>query len=418
VLPSLAAKASVPRLSFGWLLILLALPNCGSDPFDACDNPSATQLQVPLVSLDFERINTARACRRRYAKQLTTITSMANRALHGAVVSVLQKTSVAPSGDVHDYYSLARYAWPDPNSPTGLPYVTRDGEVNPEVESDAYDKHASDDFFTNVNTLGLAYFYTRDPAYAERVADQIRAWLIDPDTRMNPSVLYASVVRGVGGGRSFGVIEMSRIYQTLDAFALISDAGFQSDNDRAQLRSWMADYGRWLEESEFGQSESATVNNHSLWYDVQRASIGLFLGQRDAVAEFVEGAKLRRIDVQIAGDGELPNESWRADSWAYTCYALRALIELAQIGKQVGVDLWSYESPHGGSIRRAIDRLVPYALHGGPFQDQAEVDPSLLYELLRRAAIELNEPAYESAAEAIILTSGGRAVVDLRWPMD
>ena len=48
--------------------------------------------------------------------------------------SVTDKTKPAPSGDKHDYFSMARYWWPNPNTPDGLPYVRKDGKVNPEIE--------------------------------------------------------------------------------------------------------------------------------------------------------------------------------------------------------------------------------------------------------------------------------------------
>src|SRR3954465_11347972 len=45
--------------------------------------------------------------------------------------SVLDKPSVAASGDKHDYFTYGPYWWPDPTKPDGLPYIRRDGDVNP-----------------------------------------------------------------------------------------------------------------------------------------------------------------------------------------------------------------------------------------------------------------------------------------------
>ena len=39
------------------------------------------------------------------------------------------------SGDKHDYMSQARYFWPDPAKPDGLPYINRDGISNPELNN-------------------------------------------------------------------------------------------------------------------------------------------------------------------------------------------------------------------------------------------------------------------------------------------
>jgi hypothetical protein len=58
----------------------------------------------------------------------------ADKALQFGPVSVMEKKNDPPSGDKHDYMSLAPYFWPDPNKPGGLPYIRRDGETNPEVK--------------------------------------------------------------------------------------------------------------------------------------------------------------------------------------------------------------------------------------------------------------------------------------------
>src|SRR5690606_36838610 len=47
----------------------------------------------------------------------------ADHELSQDIYSVTQKEGVAPSGDKHDYVSLSRYWWPNPDTPSGLPYV-------------------------------------------------------------------------------------------------------------------------------------------------------------------------------------------------------------------------------------------------------------------------------------------------------
>ncbi|HEX7498725.1 MAG TPA: hypothetical protein VF524_00315, partial [Polyangia bacterium] len=43
----------------------------------------------------------------------------ARKALAEKPFSVTEKTALPPSGDRHDYLSLAPYAWPDPSKPSG-----------------------------------------------------------------------------------------------------------------------------------------------------------------------------------------------------------------------------------------------------------------------------------------------------------
>ena len=55
----------------------------------------------------------------------------AKNALDAKPTSVVEKNRTAASGDKHDYLSLAPYWWPDPDKEDGLPWIRRDGEVNP-----------------------------------------------------------------------------------------------------------------------------------------------------------------------------------------------------------------------------------------------------------------------------------------------
>lgn len=55
----------------------------------------------------------------------------AESALRVVPPSVRGKKHTPPSGDKHDYFSLSIYFWPDGESENGLPYVPRDGQVNP-----------------------------------------------------------------------------------------------------------------------------------------------------------------------------------------------------------------------------------------------------------------------------------------------
>lgn len=90
---------------------------------------------------------------------LAKLTREADRALISAPRSVVRKEIAPPSGDRHDYMSLAPYWWPNPNTQDGLPYVRRDGKINPERNSIA-DRQNLENTVALVKTLALAYYFT------------------------------------------------------------------------------------------------------------------------------------------------------------------------------------------------------------------------------------------------------------------
>lgn len=81
----------------------------------------------------------------------------ADEALTVGPFTVVSKQRVPPSGDKHDYLTLAPYWWPDPTKPDGLPYIRRDGETNPESKRDT-DNPRLNGLADAVETLALAYY--------------------------------------------------------------------------------------------------------------------------------------------------------------------------------------------------------------------------------------------------------------------
>jgi hypothetical protein len=114
----------------------------------------------------------------------------ADKALAVARFSVVDKPVAPPGGDKHDYMSQAPYFWPDPGRPDGKPYMRKDGVRNPEIDR-ITDHRAIDGLVANTQTLGLAYYFSGDERYAEKAAALLRAFYLDPATRMNPHLQYA-----------------------------------------------------------------------------------------------------------------------------------------------------------------------------------------------------------------------------------
>jgi hypothetical protein len=80
----------------------------------------------------------------------------ADKQLLNPCPTVMDKQAVAPSGDKHDYYSMARYWWPNPETDNGLPYVRRDGKVNSETKD--LDRENLGSFEKMLRVYALAYF--------------------------------------------------------------------------------------------------------------------------------------------------------------------------------------------------------------------------------------------------------------------
>ena len=295
-------------------------------------------------------------------KALKKLVKDADKALAEPVPSVMAKEKLPPSGDKHDYMSIAPYFWPNPDTKDGLPYVRHDGKVNPESrDPKANDSPAIKLMGDNVETLALAYYFTGNETYAAGAAKVARAWFLDPATRMNPHLKYAQAIMGVNDGRGTGILEALNLSIAVDALGLLAESKAWPDDDQKALKEWLRTYHDWLLKSDPGKDEHRAKNNHGTFYDVQAVRIALVLGRDDSARRMLDEAKQRRIAVQIDAEGKQPLELDRTTSFSYSRFNLFALTELATLGEHVGVDLWNFTTEDGRSIRKAIDFMLPYA---------------------------------------------------------
>ena len=322
----------------------------------------------------------------------------ADKSLRAKPGSVMDKSKTPPSGDKHDYLSLAPYSWPDPSKPDGLPWINRDGEVNPESKVGT-DHDALERMCSHVETLALAYHFTRHEPYAEKAATLLKVWFLDPATRMNPNLEYAQGVMGRSSGRGTGIIDTVALIRVVESVERLAGATAWTAESQRGMQEWFRAYLRWLQTSKNGLNEAKAINNHGSWYLAQTAAYAMFVGDKAEARKAVEQGS-ERIAKQIEPDGRQPLELKRTKSYSYTLYNLNALFTLAEIGRRVEVDLFGYRTSDGRSLRVALDYVAPYFSADKKWPDKQIADikhpDGTLGGLLRRAAIAYREPKYEA----------------------
>jgi hypothetical protein len=351
---------------------------------------------------------------------LRTLTHSADAELTAGPWSVMDKKQTAPSGSKHDYLSQAPYWWPSANktaaNPRGCPYVQRDGQRNP--EADLISDHAEQGkAWSAIRDLALAWYYTGDARYAARAELDARTWFINPATRMNPNLTYAQVIPCDSAVHGTGIIDASEaLPQLLDGFALLdSGAPGWSAADSSAVKSWLGDLLVWSRTSPQGMAESAAANNHGTYKDLMDSSIAVYTGQVALAQSIVSGARTARIDRQIDANGSQPLELARTRSWHYSNFDVTAYCRLTATGRRVGVNLWAYVNPRGGSIDKAIDFLIPAAEKGrGAWKGQelGSFDQALAKYALHFAA-DNGDAAAAAAGPKVPSPAGG----DL-WPIE
>ena len=327
------------------------------------------------------------------------LVSAADRALQATPPTVTEKDKTPPSGDKHDYMSIAPYFWPDPTKPNGRPYIRHDGKVNPESREEAFDHNRMAVMAKNVETLALAYYFSGNEAYAAKAAKFLHVWFLDPATRMNPNLNFAQAIQGENTGRGTGILEGREIAEAADAAELLAGSAAWTAQNRAEFKAWLETYLNWLLTSKAGRDEAGSHNNHGTWYDVQVVELALVLGKMDVAKQICEAAKQKRIAVQIEPDGKQPLELGRTAALGYSHFNLDALFTLATMSEHVGVDLWHCQLANGKyALATALNFLLPYVADPPkkwPYQQIKKFDRADFATQLRQAGMIYHEPAYE-----------------------
>lgn len=340
---------------------------------------------------------------------------LAEDAIDAPMLSIADKPTVPPSGDKNDYVSLSPYWWPNPDTDDGLPYIRRDGEINP--ERDLYDVNKLGTFGKTVRWLGFAYYFTGDERYAEAAVKRIKHFLIDPETRMTPRMQYGQFVPGVNDGRKYGVIETLRLRWVPDAISMLEGSDAMTDEVMAGAKQWFGDYATWLNTSEFGTAERDGPNNHGTWAEAQIAYYSAFAGDMETVREMVARVP-DRVGHQFEPDGKQPEELARTRALDYTEFNLRGHTELAVLGEKVGVDIWDFQTSDGRSIRQGFAFAMPYFAgeEEWPYQQIAPSQKKHNHyaQSLRRASIAYGDPRFEEVIGKLDgITGEGRIYLDL-----
>jgi hypothetical protein len=185
--------------------------------------------------------------------------------------------------------------------------------------------------------LGNAYALTEDPKYAAKAKEFILAWAKtnhsagDPidDTNLEPLLFTYDLTRD-----TFSADEL----QVVDAY----------------LREVVA--------AELATAKKHDYNHFNNWNSHRLKIVGLigFLLHDKSLIEQTVRMYKDQIDHNLEADGSSYDFHER-DALHYHVYDLAPLLSLAIAAKENDIDLYSYQSPKGATLRKGIDFLIPFA---------------------------------------------------------
>lgn len=335
----------------------------------------------------------------KYSKALAVLVSDAEEIKKEKIHSVIEKDSIPASGDKHDYMSLRPYFWPDPEQKDGLPYIKKDGEINPETYSIS-DKRYFQSMPSKIFTLALCYFYTGDDSCADKAAEFLKVWFVDKRTAMNPHLKYAQVWKGVNDGSTSGIIDGRNIILLTDALPLLDESKSYTVSVKKPTEEWLGKYAQWLFESDNGKREAKAKNNHGTWYEADLAALFIFLGRNAEAEKIFRRAMTTRIPSQFKPGGLQPEELKRTKALWYSVFNIKGYFLLAHEGERFGIDIWNFKTNEGRCVKEALDYLMPYMTGESefPYKQIVRFDASEFTDVFMDAWVQYGDVRYLNAA--------------------
>jgi len=274
------------------------------------------------------------------------------------------------AGGIHDFYSEGDYWWPDPANPDG-PYIQRDGMTNPDNFTDH--RKAMIRLSRIVGSLASAYKVTGDEKYVNQAFVHLRAWFVDPSSRMNPSLLYSQAIKGRFTGRGIGIIDTIQLMEVAQGIIAMQDAKCVDKALLDSIKSWFSEYLQWLMTHQYGKDEMNAKNNHGTCWVMQVASFAKLTGNSEMLGFCRERYKKILLTDQMGIDGSFPLEIKRTKPYGYSLFNLDAMTMICQILSDKKNDLWNFTTSDGRSIRKGIDFIYPYVADKNKWTNNKDV---------------------------------------------
>ena len=274
------------------------------------------------------------------------ILSEAQKNLSEKPVTVTSYQSERSAGGRHDFFSEGDYWWPDSSNPNG-PYIQKDGLTNP--DNFVAHRKAMIRFSKIVANQTSAYLITGKTIYAKQAINHIKAWFVDTNTMMNPSLLYAQAIKGKVTGRGIGIIDMIQLIEVAKSIQILEKTNLIPTDDRLKIHQWFTDYLNWVTTHPYGIDERNAKNNHGTCWIMQVSAFADLVKDK-ALLDYCKDRFLNVIiPNQMDERGAFPLELKRTKPYGYSLFNLDAVMTIAHIYK--------INTP---ALKKSIEFLYPY----------------------------------------------------------
>lgn len=267
--------------------------------------------------------------------------------------------------DPHDYYSAAPYWSADGQRYDG---IVQDERSPDDPQSGHFDRASMLRFVRKVYGLTLAGRLLGRRDLFERPAALLRAWFLDPATRMNPTMRHAQVIPGNTDTNDVGIIEFREYCYLPYAICLLEREGVLSPEDADGIRKWFATFLEDCESAGITSSALDRRNNIATWAAAVFGTMALFVNRFSMAFAIVRTSPLR-LGAQLGALSLQPHETERTRPLHYSLFNLSGWWSMMRLGQEFGIDLDGFAGSGGESLRQAVSFCADNRRRFGDYQD-------------------------------------------------
>ncbi|NQU54995.1 MAG: alginate lyase family protein [Bacteroidetes bacterium] len=277
--------------------------------------------------------------------------------LDSVPVTVTSAFTERSAGGIHDFYSEGDYWWPDLENPDG-PYIRKDGQTNP--ENFVAHRLAMIRLSQIVSMQTSAYLLTGDEKFAQAAQKHLEAWFVNPETRMNPSLLYVQAIKGRFTGRGIGIIDAIHFTEVARSIEILEQNNILPERSLSAIKNWFSKLVTWLTTHQYGIDEMNTKNNHATCWVMQVGAFARLTNNTEVLEMCRNRFKTILLPNQMANDGSFPLELKRTKPYGYSLFNLDAFMNCAEILSDKNNDLYEFTTPAGQNMKLGADYMFPY----------------------------------------------------------
>lgn len=217
------------------------------------------------------------------------------------------------------------------------------------------------DFSALVAALTAGYLVTREEAYAQRALLHAKAWLVTPETRLQPSFDEAGLAPGTTTATPAGVVDLVPLAELARALSFLTD--LLSDEDITTVQTWFADLLHWLNNNRQAFIARESKDHRASAWLLVAAGAARFARDEKTLEDCRKRFRSHTLRNQIRPDGVFPQEVATPNPYRNTLFNFDLLAGACQLLNSPFDPLWNFQLIDEVGLRSAAAYLYPVIAH-------------------------------------------------------